>query len=533
MKSFLRKAIICSAIPLLAVCCNTKEEMPLEEQKEVSLETKAIVPETFDWEVVDYMPTPGSQRILVPWAPGNGGLDAFYGTDILYDHKKADGWELVYSTFVSSGANLIDPYFVLYNVYRGTLRVYMYVNSLHYTPSTYLENSIMVNGTESTTILDLLGGDMIEPESYTKAFNSVMPKPLSGGAPAMNNQWYMMEYELGYDMRLKNKSARNLRFQLKNDCYNVSSIKLGGNAKSEISGSIGATSSTPMDLIKKEVPKTVKGVVGIVGEGVLNKLKQTPTQSDSHNNKIGLKNEYFTKLLSGAASLASAYFGGLPAAAASVLNAIIGGKTSSPGQAVSLKANTTIELTGSETTNGAINTISMFIPGTNIPGNIQGSIPLYNKSLGVVNYYGPNDLYINEYQYLIYDVAEIGGGEIPFREEHSERTILFDVGRDNYERNLVFNPEVTKIANVSVVSEDLILRDPNTGRIDTNITKLYKDWSDCPGHNYYDPYPEYEFGVRFVIKVEPKDGSPASLICKTFKLNEHVRVVDRDIWSAY
>ena len=534
MKPLLLKTFMYAAIPALLVCCSTKEEMPVsKDEPEVSLETKAITPESFDWEVVDYMPTPGSQRILVPWAPGNGGLDAFYGTDVLYDHKKADGWKLVYSTFVSSGANLIDPYFVLYNVYRGTLRVYMYVNSLSYTSSSYLENSIMVNGSETSTILDFLGGDMIVPENYTKAFNSIMPKPLNGGAPAMNNQWYMMEYELAYDMRLKNKSARSLRFQLKNDCYNITSIKLGGNAKSEITGSIGATSSTPMDLIKKEIPGTVKGVVGIVGENVLNKLKQEPTQTDSHNNKIGLKNEYFTKLLSGAASLASAYFGGLPGAAASVLNAIIGGKTSSPGQAVSLKANTTIELTGSQTSNGAINAISMFIPGTNIPGNIQGSIPLYDKSLGVVNFYGPNDLYIQEDQYLIFDVAEIGGGEIPFREEHCQRYILFDVGRDNYEQNLVFNPEVTKIADVSVVSEDLILRDLKTGRIDTNITTLYSDWSDCPGHNYSDPYPEYEFGVRFVIKVQPKDGSPATLICKTFKLEEHVRIRKQDIWSAY
>ena len=288
-----------------------------------------------------------------------------------------------------------------------------------------------------------------------------------------------------------------------------------------------------MDLIKKEIPGAVKGVVGIVGENVLNNLKQTPTETDSHNNKIGLKNEYFTKLLSGAASLASGFFGGLPGAAASILNAIIGGKTSSPGQAVSLKANTTIELTGSQTSNGAINAISMFIPGTNIPGNIQGSVPLYNKSLGVVNYYGPNDLYIQEDQYLIFDVAEIGGGEIPFREEHCQRYILFDVGRDNYERNLVFNPEVTKIADVSVVSEDLILRDPKTGRIDTNITTLYSDWSDCPMHNYSNPYPEYEYGVRFLIKVQPKDGSPASYICKTFKLEEHVRIRKQDIWSAY
>lgn len=532
MKPLLLKTFMYAAIPALLVCCSTKEEMPVsKDEPEVSLETKAITPESFDWEQDDYMPTPPSQEILVPWAPGKGGLDAFYTPDVLYDYEKVDGWRLVYSTFKWSGANLIDPYFVLYNIYRGTLRVYMYVNSLSYTPSSYIENSIMVNGTVGSTILDFLGADMILPEHGTKAFNSVMPKPLNGGAPAMNNQWYMMEYEMAYDPSLKNKSVQSLRFQFKTDCYNISSIKLGGNAKSEISGSIGATSSTPMDLIKKEIPSAVKGVVGIVGESALKKLKQEPTQEDSHNNKIGLKNEYFTKLLSGAASLASGFFGGLPSVASSILNAVIGGKKNSPGQAVSLKANTTIELSGSETTNGAINSISMYIPGTVLGGSIQGYIPLYNAPLGVVNFIGNNTLDMQQQRYFVEDYIETGGARRYYTECFMHREIAYNPDRFNYADRLVFNPEVQKVANISVIAEDLIERDPATGEIIMNEVEFEGYSCDMPFNNVYKPLPKYEYGVRFIIKVQPKDGSPATYLCKTFKLIE--RMCAGRGWEGY
>ena len=170
-------------------------------------------------------------------------LDAFYGPDILYDYLSYDGWEMVYSTFKSSGPKLIDPYFVLYNKYRGTLRVYVYINSLTYTPSTYLQYSLMINGSDNTSILNFLGNEIIDQSKNPKSYNAVMQEPLNGGAPAMNNQWYMMEFELAYDPSLKDKSAQSLRFGLKTDCYNVSTIKLGGTAESEISGNIGATSN--------------------------------------------------------------------------------------------------------------------------------------------------------------------------------------------------------------------------------------------------------------------------------------------------
>ncbi len=531
MKPLLLKTFMYAAIPALLVCCSTKEEMPVsKDEPEVSLETKALYPEEFHWdEQEDFMPTPRNQEILVPWAPGNGGLDAFYGPDILYDYLSYDGWEMVYSTFKSSGPKLIDPYFVLYNKYRGTLRVYVYINSLTYTPSTYLQYSLMINGSDNTSILNFLGNEIIDQSKNPKSYNAVMQEPLNGGAPAMNNQRYMMEFELAYDPSLKDKSAQSLRFGLKTDCYNVSTIKLGGTAESEISGNIGATSSTPMDLIKKQGSEAVKGVFGIVGESALKKLKREPTSDNSHNNKLGLKNEHFTKLLDGASKMVSSFIGGIPSVAGTILSAIIGGKTSTPGQAVSLKGETTIELTGTISNSGAINSISMYIPGMNFgnSSSMVGYIPAYNKPLGLVNFVGDNTLHMRHQRYFNEDYIENAGVKRYYTECFIDRTIDFDLDKFNYVDRLIFNPEVEKIANISVIEEDLIARIPGSNHFSVNVLTYESYRNDMPFYNTYIPFQDLEYGVRFLIKVQPKNGAPASYVYKTFRLKERLWDIDR------
>lgn len=86
--------------------------------------TRSVVPEEFDWEEADWMPTPPGQAMIpMPWG-GQGSISGFYGLEIVNDYLKKDGWRLVYSTFRNYGEELVDPYFVMYNVYRGTLRVF-------------------------------------------------------------------------------------------------------------------------------------------------------------------------------------------------------------------------------------------------------------------------------------------------------------------------------------------------------------------------------------------------------------------------
>ena len=78
-----------------------------------------------DWENISFMPTPpNSPAIPVPWQGGLGG--AKIDDDIIFDYQSANGWELVYNTFTPNTKYDLS-YFMLYNKYRGVLRIYTYI----------------------------------------------------------------------------------------------------------------------------------------------------------------------------------------------------------------------------------------------------------------------------------------------------------------------------------------------------------------------------------------------------------------------
>ena len=89
--------------------------------------TVAIPSEYFDWDNADYMPTPpGYTKIHVPWYVGaTGSITSVYPADVYSDNKASDGWEMLYNKF-SSKTYTPRPYFILYNKYRGLLRIYHY-----------------------------------------------------------------------------------------------------------------------------------------------------------------------------------------------------------------------------------------------------------------------------------------------------------------------------------------------------------------------------------------------------------------------
>lgn len=105
-----------------------------------SLITRSVVTPDFDWENADWMPTPaGYARIPVPWI-GAGSLSSFYETDILNDYKSFDGWEMLYNAFSSEASSIVNnPFFVLYNKYRGTMRIYLYITTPFVATSSYIQ----------------------------------------------------------------------------------------------------------------------------------------------------------------------------------------------------------------------------------------------------------------------------------------------------------------------------------------------------------------------------------------------------------
>ena len=69
----------------------------------------------------------GWSRINPPFLPETPTNGKLYKIQEIGDYTKIKGWELVWTQFGPS--DIVNPYFILYNKYRGILRTFFYLES--------------------------------------------------------------------------------------------------------------------------------------------------------------------------------------------------------------------------------------------------------------------------------------------------------------------------------------------------------------------------------------------------------------------
>ncbi|MDR2293005.1 MAG: hypothetical protein LBE11_05970 [Prevotellaceae bacterium] len=465
----------------------------------------------FDWENADWMPTPpGQSQISLPWI-GQGSLASAYGIDVINDIKAADGWVLLYNTFSASApGHLVNPYFILYNKYRGLMRIYLYVTTQFVATSTYLQDGISIVSNQSTSLLNFLGKDFVDATVNTKMYSQMQPAPVDGSMPLASNKWYMLQYEMAYDPNISQIPYNHIQLSWYLNYYNVDSVKLGGKFEGKLNGTIGSATSTASNFFSALGvfgEKVGTGALAIVGK---NFLTNNTVNETSGENTLGLPNGVFKQLVTGVNNAISSAVGGLPGAAISLLSAIIGGSSNAGPTPICLNIKADIDLRGSQTSAGSFpsSPTSFWVPGTNISSSAVGYIPAYNYPLGVINFNGKPTITIN------YTCNEING-----KDAGDEYEVDFPE-TINYSNNLLINPEVLSVANVNIIRQDLIFtgRKGNADFMEINPCAKYifdqqnKLMPDVLGDSL-------TLGVRFTIKIEPNDGSPSSVIIKTFLLN--------------
>lgn len=517
--SFCKVCLICT----LCICifsCNNVELKDLNVTEEQNgLLTRAIPTKTFNWETEDWMPTPPNQsQISVPWV-GQGSLASAYGTDIINDIKASEGWELLYNTFDDNAPGpLVNPYFILYNKYRGIMRVYLYVTTQFVTPSSYIEDGIAVVSNHQTSILNFLGNEIVDGEANQKSYSQVQPLPFDGSQPLAANKWYMMQYEMAYDPNLSTIPYNDIQLSWKLNYHNIEEITIDGTSKGSITGVIGTASSGTSASIRNFTTGVGSAVIAGVGKEFI--LKNT-INSDTGENNIGLNPSIFKDVLSGISSAASNTVGGLPGLAMKMFSGIFGG-TGTKATPISLTIDTKIDLKGKNITSGSFpsSPTSFWMPGTNIASNANGYIPLYNKVLGICNIQGKPTLNLTctTVSYLEPD-DPFDPGQMLYIVENTlslPKTIDFS-------DFLIFNPEVLKIATVSIEKQDLVVKNyglmiPQTtiNPTQTYMSRIGSTFGD------YDEISPLQFAVRFTIKVTPLNGAPTSIIMKTFWLNKNI-----------
>lgn len=515
------------ALVISFTACQDDVELPTTSNQEVNLPSRSIAPTFFDWETADFMPTPAGQaRIDPPWH-GQGSLSYMYGEDVLTDIKASDGWELLYSTFdANAPAPLINPYFILYNKYRGLMRIFFYLTTETITPSSQLEGELSILSSQPSSLLNFMGKDFIDASQITSTYVHSQLKTRNNTPPLASNRWYMMQYELAYDPNISQYRYDNIYFYWNLRYHNEQFIKIKGEVQGDITGTLGAASSSSNSKLSDLVTTAGKGVLAGIGSDFLEKNKIN-TPGAASNNKLGLPNSVFNNIVKGVGNALSSASGSFIGAAVNLLSAVIGG-SSSKAVPISFDLNADMTLDGTLTSEGAFPStpITFWIPGTIGLTSAPNYIPLYNKPLGIINFKGKPDIIVNYEEHRDTYIYDDGSTVLElWRTRH-----YYEFEKKDYSSYLQINPEVLKIADVEIEGQDIVVEYTNVGytSVINDEEYLYNHVAINPTQFSTSYEPETSLvgtspkrcGVRFAIRVTPHDGSPSSLILKTFLLNE-------------
>ena len=310
----------------------------------------------------------------------------------------------------------------------------------------------------------------------------------------------------------------NLRY------HNEQFIKIKGEVQGDITGTLGAASSSSNSKLSDLVTTAGKGVLAGIGSDFLEKNKIN-TPGAASNNKLGLPNSVFNNIVKGVGNALSSASGSFIGAAVNLLSAVIGG-SSSKAVPISFDLNADMTLDGTLTSEGAFPStpITFWIPGTIGLTSAPNYIPLYNKPLGIINFKGKPDIIVNYEEHRDTYIYDDGSTVLElWRTRH-----YYEFEKKDYSSYLQINPEVLKIADVEIEGQDIVVEYTNVGytSVINDEEYLYNHVAINPTQFSTSYEPETSLvgtspkrcGVRFAIRVTPHDGSPSSLSLKTFLL---------------
>ncbi|MBD0255637.1 MAG: hypothetical protein ICV83_07945 [Cytophagales bacterium] len=421
-----------------------------------------------NWETIDYMPTPaGVPSVLVPWASG---ASRQFSKEIANDYKRIEGWELLYNTFNTQRIE-DNWYFILYNKYRGLVRMYYYVpSSANYISTANIVHKLATEGTyaPSSPILNFADQEIVDVNRNSR-FASMVERWQVARAT-----WYAYQYELAYDANVINQNYTNFSFLWGVRSTQITQAKLNGTIEGTLKGSI-----------KQEgTDFTISNTINAAGNGQI----IVNGKSDADNLLVSLGQAAVTKIkdaiTGGVAGLVSNFFSGIF-------------KKSTTDENVNLKVQATIGLQGTLTSDLLITSPAFAISGYNQTAT-PGFSPAYNQPLGVF-YLSARPIVNQAITQEYYD---------------SSCRTCYNTYYTYTIRPLqyIFNPAVTGIARITQQQVQIIARRRDgTGTETINGIRYYVGASLGSTNSSLTIV-----GVRVTLTVTPNDGSPVSTIVRTF-----------------
>lgn len=408
-----------------------------------------------DLDNVQVMPAPaGTKPIPAPWAPAAGA----YSDDIRNDHKTVDGWELVFSTFTTSF--LPDNYYlVLYNKYRGVIRLYYYiaqgVDATKLVDYKLFVSTYSISGSQAATspILNFAGRSIVDVTQNIKAASSLDSQPLA------NATWYVAQYELAYDQNITNKTYAGFANRWSLNSSRLMGLTLNGISQTSLPGSLTVDSVDFMNPGSSDRLLAYSGLaqLALTGPTSLNNWQQSSLPTDGARQVLAL------------AAGAPWFRGEVPAQ-----NGGLGAVALLPVQA---KFTTRPDV--------SLTSLNSSFPGFDNSQTV-GQAPQYNAAPGV--------FYLQSRPVITKQTATTGAQPYSYS---------LDVASVKY----LFNPAVRAVADIRNLRQEIIATAPGTGL----------DGTVYAGTTLAASQELTVQGVRVAFDVVPKNGSPTVHITKTFR----------------
>ncbi|PTX18362.1 hypothetical protein C8N40_106162 [Pontibacter mucosus] len=487
---------------LFLISCSKEDHQvePVKSLTSLNKSSNAIATYPLNWENIDLMPTPpGTPLILVPWASG---ASRQFTSEIANDYKSSDGWMLVYNTFNTQHTH-DNLYFILYNKYRGLIRMYYYVpSSANYISSANIIQKLAIEGpyAQSSPMLNFSAQEFVDVNTNSRFASSIEQWQVA------RSTWYVLQHELAYDENMSTQSYSSFNFFWPIRSGQLTNISLNGT----VTGSLTGTVSTPgIDFTLSpnfSIDKSRnKSTITVNGSSDADKLKPT----------------FGSQIMD---ALKSAIISGVKSGGSGVVSNFISGifkknTTTTPEENVNLKIKADVSLTGQLTSDFLITSPAFSIPGYNQTFT-TGFVPAYNKPLGVF-YLSSRPLVRIKLDHL----------ENP---EGGRLLSDYKFQLDNSSYNIIYNPEVLNIASITNVNHEVLIDDHwsidpiEHGLYESVDGSIYQRIQTFNGNflkvGRITSFDQIDVGygrevkvyVRVTFDVVPNDGSPTVRIIKTF-----------------
>lgn len=515
-----------SIVFLIAVSCK-EEDIKIARVKESSVypitnplpERKnstngRIEPTYIDWENIQYLsyrdPSNNIVAVLPPWASG---ISADIPEVIRYDYRNNNGWELLYHTFDPTQAPVVyHPVLILYNKFRGIIRVFYFNRNQPSQGSDYLATSLTFDSFNSSPTSHLnFANEFVIPNTvkqqipfFVRANVSRLNSGLSQGT------WFSFDYEVAYDETVANMSEDALTLKLKTWAVQETMVNVDGTIDGTLQGYIQASGSgvslfnNLVSDLSLNSTSVNRNIYANTGEQVRVTLQDKIT--------MGINNSLASSISSELGKLATQGLNFATSPLSKLFNNIITTSIDNK-ERVYLDLSAKVNLKGTLTTNSAVFDLPFIVPGTKRDKNIPGYAPYYDKTLGL--------FHINQKPIINATFTTTGGvrGDM-------QTTTTYTLNPNSF--NPIFNPEVLTYADITNISKQIIWLRRYKGSTDnlaaTSTGTLVNITAGNEWYLYGSTFKVTDLGpsvanlaVRLSFKVVPRNGSAPIYVVKTIK----------------